>query len=59
MVNTTFSKALQFLSEHREVAFATSEGILPELRMFQTIFNHFDLMEGTVRNGFVSERFKS
>ena len=59
MVNTTFSKALQFLSEHKEDAFATSEGNLPKLRMFQIIFNHFDLMEGTVGNGFVGERFKT
>lgn len=28
-------QALQFLSEHKEVAFATSEGHLPKLRMFQ------------------------
>jgi uncharacterized pyridoxamine 5'-phosphate oxidase family protein len=28
-------QALQFLSEHKEVAFATSDGHLPKLRMFQ------------------------
>ena len=28
-------EALQFLCEHKEVAFATSEGHLPKLRMFQ------------------------
>ena len=29
------NQALQFLSEHKEVAFATSDGCLPKLRMFQ------------------------
>ena len=52
-------KALDFLSSHNEIAFATCEGNLPKLRMFQIIFNHFDLMEGTVGNGFVGERFKT
>ena len=28
-------QALQFLSEHKEVAFATNDGHLPKLRMFQ------------------------
>lgn len=30
-----FDKAIQFLKDHKEVAFATSEGDLPKLRIFQ------------------------
>ena len=30
-----FDKAFQFLKEHKEVAFATSEGNFPKLRIFQ------------------------
>jgi len=32
---TSMERALQFLRNHNEVAFATSEGHLPKLRMFQ------------------------
>ena len=31
------NKSLQFLSEHKEVAFATCGGNLPKLRMFQVM----------------------
>ena len=30
-----FDKAIQFLKDHKEVAFATSEGDFPKLRIFQ------------------------
>ena len=30
-----FEKAIQFLKDHKEVAFATSEGNFPKLRIFQ------------------------
>ena len=30
-----FDKAIQFLKDHKEIAFATSEGNLPKLRIFQ------------------------
>ena len=30
-----FDKAIQFLNDHKEVAFATSEGDCPKLRIFQ------------------------
>ena len=30
-----FDKAIQFLKDHKEVAFATSEGDCPKLRIFQ------------------------
>lgn len=55
--------ALQFLSDHNEIAFATCKGDFPKLRVFQimrqegTIFKHFDLMTGDIGDGFVGERF--
>ncbi len=35
MVTGMFERALHFLQEHKEVAFATSEGDCPKLRVFQ------------------------
>ena len=35
MVSEMFEKAIQFLKDHKEVAFATSEGNFPKLRIFQ------------------------
>ncbi|WP_091957953.1 pyridoxamine 5'-phosphate oxidase family protein [Prevotella sp. tc2-28] len=35
MVSEMFDKAFQFLKDHKEVAFATSEGDCPKLRIFQ------------------------
>ena len=35
MVSEMFDKAIQFLKDHKEVAFATSEGDCPKLRIFQ------------------------
>ena len=35
MVSRMFERAFQFLKDHKEIAFATSEGNLPKLRIFQ------------------------
>ena len=35
MVSEMFDKAIQFLKDHKEIAFATCEGNLPKLRIFQ------------------------
>ena len=35
MVSEMFDKAIQFLKDHKEVAFATSDGDFPKLRIFQ------------------------
>ena len=37
-------QALQFLSEHKEVAFATSDGHFPKLRMFQIMKQECNLL---------------
>jgi len=34
MVSEMFDKAIQFLKDHKEIAFATCEGNLPKLRIF-------------------------
>ena len=35
MVNEMFEKAIQFLKDYKEVAFATRKGDCPKLRIFQ------------------------
>ena len=45
-------RALDFLKNHVEIAFATSEGNRLHIRIF-----HYNMKDHTVSDGFVGERF--
>ena len=44
MVREMFDKAIQFLKDHKEIAFATCEGNLPKMRIFQIMKQERNLL---------------